>query len=127
MKISIKIIFSLLILASFDANANDNLRNKKKRNLFLPAVTTAVFVWGNPDAPAPEELRFVKAKNALVPVAPFVCGNPDEDAPELPGSEKAKKVMVPVAPFVWGDPEEFSAEIKNMITEETDESRVRAN
>lgn len=127
MKTSIKIIFSLLILASFDTNANDNLKNKKKRNLFLPAVTTAVFVWGNPDAPAPEELRFVKAKNALVPVAPFVWGNPDQDAPELQGSEKAKKVMLPAAPFVWGDPEEFSAEIKNMITEETDESRLPVN
>ena len=81
MKTLITTISTLLILMSLGVQAEDNKRNRKKKNKTSSVVPVALFVWGNPDDPAPEELKLLKAKNALVPRAPFVWGNPEDPAP----------------------------------------------
>lgn len=56
--------------------------------------------WTANDLEVPENLKFVKAKLALVPVAAFVWGNPDVDAPaEL--VKDYRTFYVPVPAKVW--------------------------
>ena len=78
MKTLFTFISILLIAKSITVHAEDNLKNKREKNKTVAAVPIALFVWGDPDAPAPEELKFLKAKNAMVPLTPSVCGSPDE-------------------------------------------------
>ncbi|HQS51418.1 MAG: hypothetical protein B7X86_12250 [Sphingobacteriales bacterium 17-39-43] len=56
--------------------------------------------WTANDSEVPENLKFVKAKSALVPVAEFVWGNPDAEAPaEL--AKDYRTFYVPVPAKVW--------------------------
>jgi len=109
---------SLLVIgtATF-ANTDDKVTEKNSNVPMAPSV------WESSKIETPELLKFVKAKNAFVPVAGFVWGNPSEtpanflmvpvapftvgdsteDAPEELAYIKAKSALVPVAPFVWGD------------------------
>jgi hypothetical protein len=86
-------------------------------------VPAAPSVWEGAEIEAPESLKFLKAKNAfvpvavfswgdsseapenilMVPVAPLVYGDSTEEAPEELGFIKIQSAVFPVAPFVWGD------------------------
>ncbi len=59
--------------------------------------------WQVNDLEVPENLKFVKAKNALVPVAEFVWGDPDAEAPaELLNDRRT--VYIPVPAKIWDEP-----------------------
>ncbi|MDP2413908.1 hypothetical protein [Daejeonella sp.] len=56
--------------------------------------------WTPNELDVPENLKFVKAKSALIPVAEFVWGNPDAEAPaEL--AKDYRTFYVPVPAKVW--------------------------
>ncbi len=115
---------SLLILSTASYAVSDGNEKSSK-------VPVAPAVWENSDIEVPESLKFVKAKNALVPLANFVWGDPseapeqlilvplapffycdsNEQAPEELGFIKASFCNIPVAPFVWGDALEIPTEI----------------
>lgn len=110
--------FSLLALSTASFAVSDDSSLEKKSN--IPAAPS---VWECDEIATPESLKFLKAKNAfvpvavffwgdsseapenvlMVPVAPFVYGEPTEKAPEELGLIKIRSAVVPVAPFVWGD------------------------
>ncbi len=112
---------SLLVIGTASFATADDKRTDKNSN-----VPMAPSVWESSEIETPELLKFVKAKNAfvpvagfvwgnpsdapanvlMVPVAPFTLGDPTEDAPEELAFIKAESTIVPVAPFVWGDPSE---------------------
>lgn len=107
---------SLLVICKASFAMTDGNCSEKNTN-----VPVAPSVWEGSDIEAPESLKFLKAKNAYVPVANFVWGDPSESptptslvavapsvysdslekAPEELGFIKAKYALVPVAPFVW--------------------------
>jgi len=59
--------------------------------------------WQTDDLEIPENLKYVKAKNAFVPVAEFVWGNPDAEAPaEL--AKDYRTFIVPVPAKKWDEP-----------------------
>lgn len=110
---------SLLLVGHATFAGSDGKKSDTKSN-----VPVAPSVWNGPVIEAPSSLKFIKAKNAFVPVASFELGNPsdvptalltvpaapiifgdsDEDIPENLAYIKAKFAFVPVAPFIWGDP-----------------------
>ncbi|MES3018813.1 MAG: hypothetical protein V4721_13585 [Bacteroidota bacterium] len=112
---------SLLVVStvSFAAVADKGSDNRNN-------IPLAPSVWSSAEIETPELLKYVKAKNAFVPVAEFVWGNASEipanlsmvpvapftlgdsmdSAPEELAFIKAKSGLVPVAPFVWGDASE---------------------
>lgn len=110
--------FSLLALSTASFAVSDDSRLEKKSS--IPAAPS---VWEGDEIVAPESLKFLKAKNAfvpialfswgdsseapenvlMVPVAPFVYGDSTEKAPEELRLIKIQSAVVPVAPFVWGD------------------------
>jgi len=69
-------------------------------------VAVAPFVWGSPEDQAPEDLIFVKARFAKVPLATFVLGSPDDIIDSANSIKRARNLNVPVAPFVWGNSDE---------------------
>lgn len=94
----------IMITLALNTSAEDKKKNmERSRNR---SVSVAPFVWGEPQADVPAELGYVKAKYALVPVAPMVFGNPED---ELSFEDKIK-LSVPVAPFIWGDPGQVPTE-----------------
>jgi len=113
-------LISALLVFSITANADGIGKNKKKRNKEYYKVAIAQLVTGDEDEDAPLEIAYLKAKNAMVPVAPFEWAAPLETAPGFLKTLKAKNAFVPVAPFVWGNSFEEApevhetAEIKNI-------------
>jgi len=117
---------SLLVISTASFATSDG--NKSEKNTNVPVAPS---VWENSEIEAPESLKFLKAKNAhvpvagfvwgdpsdvpahlsMVPVAPFVSGDPMENAPVELAFIKAKSALVPVAPFAWGNPSEAPAEL----------------
>jgi hypothetical protein len=97
---------SLFLVFSLSAFANDH-SNDKPKNL----VAVSPFIWGNPDESAPEEIKLLKAKFAMVPKAPFVWGDANESAPQMVEDRISLKLEVPVAPFVWGNANEAAPEL----------------
>ena len=118
--------FSLLALSTASFAVSDDSRLERKSN-----VPAAPSVWEGSEIEAPESLKFLKAKNAfvpvavfswgdssdapenilVVPVAPLVYGDSTEEAPEELGFIKIQSAVFPVAPFVWGDASVESGEI----------------
>ncbi len=95
----------IMITLALNTSADDKTKNVEgNRNR---SVSVAPFVWGEAQAAVPAELRYVKAKYALVPVAPLVFGNPED---ELSLEDKIK-LSIPVAPFIWGDPGDVPTEL----------------
>lgn len=87
-----------------ETEAPDGIGRRKAKNALVPV---APFVWGSPeDADNLTELRHL-----MVPNAPFSFGVPDADVPVGLKFVKAKNAKVPVAPFVWGDSEEAAPEL----------------
>ena len=81
-----------------NTSADDRTKNfERHRNR---SVSVAPFVWGEAQTDVPAELGYVKAKYALVPVAPLVFGNPEDEL----NLEDKIKLSIPVAPFIWGNP-----------------------
>lgn len=117
---------SILVLSTTSFAVADGIRSETKSN-----VPIAPSVWGNAEIEVPESLKFIKAKNArvpladfvwgdpseepanllMVPLAPFVYGDSYEDVPQELNFVKGKFATVPVAPFVWGNPSDVPAEI----------------
>ncbi|SDL67817.1 hypothetical protein SAMN05421813_101179 [Daejeonella rubra] len=104
---------TLLLAFSLSASANDHSNDKPKS-----LVAVSPFVWGSPDESAPEEIKLLKAKFALVPRAPFVWGDANESSPEVLGNSVFNKLEVPVAPFVWGNADEQAPELEETIEAE---------
>ena len=110
--------FSLLTLSTASFAVSDDSRLDRKSN-----ISAAPSVWEGAEIQAPESLKFLKAKNAfvpvavfswgdsseapenilMVPVAPFVYGDSTEEAPEDLGFIKIQSAVFLIAPFVWGD------------------------
>lgn len=113
-------ILTLTILTLSTATFAISGDNRPEKNSNIPAAPS---VWEEAEIEAPESLKFLKAKNAFVPLAVFAWGNPSEapenilmvpvapyvysdsreDAPEELEFIKIKSAVVPVAPFVWAD------------------------
>lgn len=120
------ISLSLIVISTASFASTDV--NRSEENTKIPVAPS---VWESPEIEAPESLKFLKAKNAyvpvssfvwgdpseapailtIVPVAPFVLGGSMENTPEELSFIKAKYAHVPVAPFIWGDPSEAPAEL----------------
>lgn len=109
-------LFLFLFMVISSVYAGESQKNKKRKIKDNPAVAIAPFITGSPEEPAPEELRLLKAKNALIPVAPFIWGNASEDVPVFLNSVKAKNARVPVAPFVFANPEETDLKELNSLS-----------
>jgi hypothetical protein len=93
---------SLLVISATSFAVSDDNKSSKKSN-----IPVAPSVWEGAEIEVPELLKFIKAKNAFVPVAGFVWGDPSE----APGNI----LMVPVAPFVYGEStEKAPEELKNV-------------
>jgi len=103
MKTIYTIATTLFLTFSLSAFANDHSKDKPKNS-----VAVSPFVWGSPDEDAPEEIKLLKAKFALVPKAPFVWGNAGETSPKVVEERIYIKLEVPVAPIVWGNPNEIA-------------------
>lgn len=113
---------SLVILGASSFANTDRIKSN---------VPAAPSVWESPLIEAPASLKYIKAKNAFVPVAAFELGDPsevpttlltvpvapidygnsNEEVPVHLGNIKAKFAFVPVAPFVWGDPSTETVEL----------------
>ena len=86
-----------------ESYAGSGKPNDYRNNFIGSLVPTSPRNWETTDIEVPENLKFIKAKTAQVPVAEFILGNPDEAAPiELLMSK------VPVLAKIW---EEESIEI----------------
>lgn len=94
---------TLFLAFSLSAFANDHSNDKPKST-----VAVSPFVWGSPDESAPEEIKLIKAKFALVPKAPIVWGDANEPAPKVVEGRGYVKLEVPIAPFVWGNANEIA-------------------
>jgi hypothetical protein len=86
----------ILLALALNTQADDKVKSKHRS----AAVSAAPFSLGDPDTEVPLWLGHVKAKNALVPVAPFEWGSPEE-------AERISelRLIVPVAPFAYGEPD----------------------
>ena len=106
MKTIYTLVITLFLAFSLSAFANDD-SNDKPKNL----VAVSPFVWGSPDESAPEEIKLLKAKFAMVPKAPFIWGDVNESVPKLVEERIYFKLAVPVAPYVWGNANEAAPEL----------------
>ena len=97
----------IMIALSLNTLADDKLKTSVKDE--FSTVATSPFIWGSPEVDAPLGLGFVKAKNALVPIAPFEWGNNEEIV------EIEERLLVPVAPFVFGNPSKDAPEIIEIV------------
>jgi len=117
---------TLLVTSTASFALTDGNRTEKNTN-----VPTAPSVWGDSEIEVPELLKFLKAKNAFVPVAGFAWGDPleapthlsmvpvapadfgnsVENTPEELSFIKAKYAHLPAAPFYWGEPSEEPIEL----------------
>jgi hypothetical protein len=109
-----KTIYTLAIISvlafSTSVFANDHSSDKPKI-----IVSVSPFVWGSSDESAPEEIKLLKAKFALVPKAPFVWGDANESAPKVLEDRIYLRLEVPVAPFVWGNANETAPELEEIV------------
>jgi len=101
---------TLFLACSLSSFANDHSSDKPKKT-----VSVSPFVWGSPDESAPEEIKLLKAKFAMVPKAPFVWGDVNESAPKIVEEGIYLRLVVPVAPFVWGNADEMAPEVEELI------------
>ncbi len=74
-------LITALIFLSVTVDASCIGKNKKKRNRGYSTVAVAQLIVGDPDEDVPMELAYLKAKNAMVPIAPFEWVDPMETAP----------------------------------------------
>ena len=83
MKTIVHTLIALLVLFMNTESYAYSGKPKNYRNNFIGyLVPTSPRNWEiTDDIEVPENLKFIKAKAALVPVAEFVMGNPDEAAP----------------------------------------------
>ena len=81
-----------------ESYASSGKPNDYRNNFIGSLVPVSPRIWETTDIEVPENLKFIKAKTALVPVAEFIMGNPDEVAPiEL------LMANVPVPAKVWDE------------------------
>lgn len=143
MKTILNTLIALFILfLNTESFANVKSMDEHSTNCMHSFVPVSPRDWQTTDLEVPENLKYVKAKNAFVPVAEFVWGNPDAEAPaellndyrtfivpvpvkkwdepamnEVPESLsfiKAKFAMVPVPGKVWSDIEISADEINGL-------------
>ena len=100
---------TLFLAFSLSAFANDHSSDKPKQT-----VSVSPFVWGSPEESAPEEIKLLKAKFAMVPKAPFVWGYANESTPIIVDEVNPLRLEVPVAPFVWGNANEMAPELEEL-------------
>ena len=83
MKTIVHTLIALLVLFMNTESYACSGKPKDYRNNFIGSlVPTSPRNWEiTDDIKVPENLKFIKAKTALVPLAEFVMGNPDEAAP----------------------------------------------
>jgi hypothetical protein len=55
--------------------------NDYRNNFIGSLVPLSPRIWEPTDIEVPENLKFIKAKTAFVPIAEFIMGSPDEAAP----------------------------------------------
>jgi len=99
MKTIVHTLIALLVLFMNTESYAGSVKPNDYRNNFIGSlVPTSPRNWETIDIEVPENLKFIKAKTALVPVAEFIMGNPDEAAPiEL------LMAKVPVPAKIWED------------------------
>jgi hypothetical protein len=143
MKTILNTLIALFILfLNTESFANVKNMDDHSTNCIHSFVPVSPRNWSANDLEVPENLKFVKAKLALVPVAEFVWGSPDEeapaelakdnrtfyvpvpakvweespinDAPESLGLIKAKFALVPVPAKVWNNIEISADEISGL-------------
>jgi hypothetical protein len=95
-------LFILLLNTESSANVKSmDDHSTDCMHLFVPVSPRDY--WQTADLEVPEYLKYVKAKNAFVPVAEFVWGNPDAEAPaEL--LKDYRTFIVPVSAKKWDEP-----------------------
>jgi len=99
MKTILHTLIALLVLfMNTESYACSGKPNDYRNNFIGSLVPVSPRIWETTDIEVPENLKFIKAKTALVPVAEFVLGNPDEVAPiEL------LMANVPVPAKIWDE------------------------
>jgi len=113
MKTIYALVPTLFLACSLSSFANDHSSDKPKKT-----VSVSPFVWGSPDESAPEEIKLLKAKFAMVPKAPFVWGYANESTPIIVDEVNPLRLEVPVAPFVWGNANEMAPALEELIVVE---------
>jgi hypothetical protein len=104
MKTILNTLIALFILF-LNTESFSNVKNvdEHSTNCMHSFVPVSPREWQPDDLEVPENLKYVKAKNAFVPVADFVWGNPDVEAPaEL--LKDYRTFYVPVPPKKWDEP-----------------------
>ena len=83
MKTIVHTLIALLVLfMNYESYACSGKPRNYRNNFIGSLVPTSPRNWEiTDDIEVPENLKFIKAKTALVPVPEFVMGNPDEAAP----------------------------------------------
>jgi hypothetical protein len=82
MKTIVHTLIALLVLfMNTESYACSGKPNDYRNNFIGSLVPLSPRNWEINDIEVPENLKFIKAKTALVPVVKFVMGNPDEAAP----------------------------------------------
>jgi len=101
MKTILNTLIALFILfLNTESFANVKHMDDHSTNCMHSYVPVSPRDWTTNDFEVPENLKFVKAKLALVPVAEFVWGNPDAEVPaEL--AKDYRTFYVPVPAKIW--------------------------
>ena len=101
MKTILNTIIALFILfLNTESFSNVKHMDDHSTNCMHSYVPVSPRDWTANELDVPENLKFVKAKSALVPVAEFVWGNSDAEAPaEL--AKDYRTFYVPVPAKVW--------------------------
>jgi hypothetical protein len=104
MKTIINTLIALFILfLNTESFANLNCTDNHSTNCIHSFVPVSPRDWQSDDIEVPENLKYVRAKNAFVPVADFVWGNPDAEIPaEL--TKDYRTFFVPVPAKKWDEP-----------------------
>jgi hypothetical protein len=97
------LIALFILFLNTESFANVKSMNDHSTNCMHSFVPVSPREWQTDDLEIPENLKYVKAKNAFVSVAEFVWGNPDAEAPaELLNDYRTFIVPVPVKK--WDEP-----------------------
>jgi hypothetical protein len=82
MKTIVHTLIALLVLfMNTESYACFGKPNDYRNNFIGSLVPLSPRIWEPTDIEVPENLKFIKAKTAFVPIAEFIMGNPDEAAP----------------------------------------------
>lgn len=94
------LITLLIVFMNTEVYSNVISPDDDKKTVKSSFVPLSPRNWDDMDLVVPENLKFIKAEFAQVPLAAFVWGNPDDKVPAELYIDQAI-TMIPIAPIVW--------------------------